>query len=100
MRLFYVQKAYIGIKKRKYMSSSILNQFKENYSILTIHGTREIYIENFVSIIILTECNARIRAVNEIIEIEGDKLSVEYLNHDDIKIIGNIKSIKLTGVGI
>ena len=38
----------------QYMASFI-NQFIENYSIITLHGTKEIYVENFKSIISLTE---------------------------------------------
>lgn len=74
---------------------SILNQFRENYSIITLHGTKEIYIENFISIIELNEEQVKIRAKGEIITVVGLRLNVEYMNKDDIKINGMIQSVHL-----
>ena len=76
----------------------ILNNLIENYPIITIHGTKELYIENFNLIILLNETTAKIKAGNEIIEICGENLAIEYMNKDDIKLYGNIYVIKLTEV--
>ena len=77
------------------MSLSIIKELRENYSILTLHGTKEIYIENFISVAELTSETARIKAVGEIITIEGEKLQIEYLNKSDLKISGVLKYIRL-----
>ena len=76
----------------------ILNNFIENYPIITMHGTKEIYIENFNLILSLNETQAKIKAGNEIIDISGKNIVIEYMNKDDIKLYGNINSIKLTEV--
>lgn len=75
------------------MASSIINQFRENYSIITIHGTKEVYIENFISIISLTETETTIKAKGETITLFGEKLQIEYFNKNDLKISGIINSI-------
>lgn len=76
----------------------ILNNLIENYPIITMHGTKEIYIENFNLILSLNETQAKIKAGNEIIDISGKNIVIEYMNKDDIKLYGNINSIKLTEV--
>ena len=76
----------------------IKNELCENYSIITIHGTSEVYVENFISIIELCETSIRIRAKNEIISIEGKNIIIEYMNSDDIKICGTVDSIRIVGV--
>ena len=70
-------------------------QFAEDYSIITIHGRTEVYIENFKSISELGGECIRIKAAREL---EGSGLLVEYMNKDDIKIIGNIEHIRLMEV--
>lgn len=75
--------------------ASFINQFLENYSIITIHGTKEVYIENFVSIISLTENEVSIKAKGETVSILGEGLQMEYFNKNDIKISGKILSISL-----
>ena len=85
------------IKNGEYMGR-ILNNLIENYPIITMHGTKELYIENFTLILSLNETLTKIRAGKEIIEITGENLSIEYMNKDDIKLYGNIKYIKLTEV--
>ncbi len=80
------------------MGHQIINEFRENYSIITLHGNKEIYIENFISIIELTLETAKIKAQKEIIAINGDKLIIEYLSKDDLKISGHINTIELTEV--
>lgn len=76
----------------------ILNNLIENYPIITIHGTKEIYIENFNLILSLNETNAKIKAGCEIIEITGENIAIEYMNKYDIKLYGNINSLKFTEV--
>ncbi len=80
------------------MGHQIINEFRENYSIITLHGNKEIYIENFISIIELTLETAKIRAKKEIITINGTKLVIEYLSKDDLKISGHINTIGITEV--
>ena len=70
-----------------------INQFLENYSIITLHGNKEIYIENFKSIISITDNIIRIKANNTIITISGSSLHMEYYNNYDIKIHGIINKI-------
>lgn len=76
----------------------IKNELTEKYSILTIHGTSEAYIENFMSIIELSDAAVKIKAQREIVVIEGSKLLVEYMNSDDIKICGTIEHIRIVEV--
>lgn len=80
------------------MGLQIINEFRENYSIITLHGNKEIYIENFISIIELTLNTAKIRAKKEVITITGDKLIIEYLSKDDLKISGMINTVELLEV--
>lgn len=80
------------------MSLSIINQFRENYSIITLHGIKEIYIQNFISVMELTCTTAKIRALGEIISIEGEKLQIEYLSKDDLKISGILKAVHMMEV--
>ena len=75
--------------------ASFINQFIENYSIITLHGTKEIYVENFKSIISLTETEVIIKAKGEIISIGGEMLQMEYFNKNDIKISGKIHNLSL-----
>lgn len=76
----------------------IKNELTEKYSILTIHGTSEAYIENFSSIMELCNTSVRIKAQREIVVIEGSNLFVEYMNSDDIKICGTIEHIRIVEV--
>ena len=78
--------------------SRILNNLIENYPIITMHGTRELYIENFTLILSLSESEAKIKAGKEIIEVSGQNIAIEYMNKDDIKLYGRIRCIKLTEV--
>lgn len=73
-------------------------QFVEDYSIITLHGRMELYIENFKSISELSEGCIRVKATREMVVVEGNGLLVEYMNKDDIKIIGNIEHIRLVEV--
>ncbi len=75
-----------------------VNEIIEDYSIITIHGSKELYIENYKSILGLENSFVKIKAKKEILLIEGKNLTVEYMNSDDIKISGEIEQIKITGV--
>ncbi len=80
------------------MSLINVSQLVENYSILTVHGKREAYVENFNSIMELSDTLIKIKAKKEIVIFEGNGLLVEYMNEDDIKIVGNIEHIRLVEV--
>ncbi len=80
------------------MSFININQLVEDYSILTVHGQREAYVENFKSIMELSDSLIKIKAKKEIVLFEGNGLLVEYMNEDDIKIVGNIEHIRLMEV--
>lgn len=72
---------------------------KENYGIITIHGTFEIYIQNFTSILELEENKVCIRTQNERLNIMGKKLIIDYMSQDELKISGIIENLKIVGVG-
>ena len=78
--------------------ASIINKFQENYSIITIHGNTEIYIENFITISILTDTEITIKSVSGTISILGTGLLMEYFNKTDIKVSGRILSINFKEV--
>lgn len=78
--------------------ASIINKFQENYSIITIHGNTEIYIENFITISILTDTEITIKSVSGTISILGTGLLMEYFNKTDIKVCGRILSINFKEV--
>ena len=78
--------------------ASIINKFQENYSIITIHGTKEIYIENFITIFTLTDTEVTIKSSSGIVNILGTGLLMEYFNKTDIKISGTIFRINFKEV--
>ena len=78
--------------------ASIINKFQENYSIITIHGTKEIYIENFITISALTDTEVTIKSSSGIVSVLGSGLLMEYFNKTDIKISGTIFSINFKEV--
>lgn len=80
------------------MSFREINELKENYAILTVHGQREAYVENFKSIMELDGSVIKIRAVREILVFEGSGLYIEYMNSYDIKIVGCIEHIRILEV--
>ena len=80
------------------MSFRELNELRENYAILTVHGQREAYVENFKSIMELGSTVIKIRAVKEILVFEGRGLFIEYMNSYDIKIVGSIEHIRILEV--
>lgn len=80
------------------MSFRELNELRENYAILTVHGQREAYVENFKSIMELDSTVIKIRAIKEILVFEGSGLFIEYMNSYDIKIVGSIEHIRILEV--
>lgn len=80
------------------MSFRELNELRENYAILTVHGQREAYVENFKSIMELGSTVIKIRAIKEILVFEGSGLFIEYMNSYDIKIVGSIEHIRILEV--
>ena len=82
---------------------------KEFSPIITIHGNKELYIENFKKIgITFNSSNlidnelrnelVKIMTDESIVNIKGNNLYVEYMNDSDIKIIGNLSEVKLSEV--
>ncbi|MCM1309107.1 MAG: hypothetical protein NC223_10955 [Butyrivibrio sp.] len=80
------------------MSFREINELKENYAILTVHGQREAYVENFKAIMELGSAVIKIRALKEILVFEGSGLFIEYMNSYDIKIVGCIEHIRILEV--
>lgn len=80
------------------MSFREINELRENYAILTVHGQCEAYVENFKSIMELGSTVIKIRAVKEILVFEGNRLFIEYMNSCDIKIVGCIEHIRILEV--
>ena len=71
---------------------------KECSPIITIHGNKELYIENFKKIYELRYELVQIMTDESIVKILGNNLYVEYMNDSDIKIIGNLSEVKLSEV--
>jgi sporulation protein YqfC len=71
---------------------------REDFSIVTMHGNYEVYVENFVKVLDFGREVIRIKAKKQILEISGQELYVEYMNKEYVKICGLIENIKFTGV--
>ena len=71
---------------------------REVFSIVTMLGNYEVYVENFVKVLDFGREVIRIKAKKQILEISGQELYVEYMNKEDVKICGLIENIKFTGV--
>ena len=71
---------------------------REDFSIVTMHGNYEVYVENFIKVLDFGREVIRIKAKKQILEISGQELYVEYMNKEDVKICGLIENIKFTGV--
>lgn len=65
-----------------------------NLPIINITGDRSIFIENFKSIVDYHEDYIRIKAKNMFLSLSGCKLTIEYYNQEEIKILGNITKIE------
>ena len=55
---------------------------------LSISGNREIYIENYHSIVEYTSEIIRIKTRDYILKIEGAELSLSYISREDLQILG------------
>lgn len=71
---------------------------REDFSIVTMHGNYEVYVENFIKVLDFGREVIRIKAKKQILEISGQELYVEYMNKEYVKICGLIENIKFTGV--
>ena len=78
------------------MSLINFNELIEDYSIITLHGSFELYIQNYISITELVPDRIRIKTGREILTIEGDGLVVEYMDETGIKVLGYIHKLELT----
>ena len=62
--------------------------------ILTVTGTYEIWMENYKGILEYTQTQILLQAKTCQICIEGKNLSIDYYTNEDMKISGNICSIR------
>lgn len=62
--------------------------------VVVITGNTEITIENFRGIIEYTEQIIRIKIKCGEIKISGKNLNISYYKNDDVRIVGNIKTIE------
>jgi sporulation protein YqfC len=61
---------------------------------LTITGRAELYLENHKGIIEYSTVRMRINLTRGFLEIIGDNLEIQALMPDEMRVIGNISSIK------
>lgn len=55
---------------------------------LSISGNRELYIENYHSLIEYTDKLIRIKTADYILKIDGAELEIDFINRFDVKIFG------------
>ncbi len=63
---------------------------------MTLHGNRELYIENYSKILDFGAGIMKIKGEQEMIEISGCGFVIEYMSKDEIKVCGIIENIKHT----
>ena len=80
------------------MSGFCIKELIEDYGIITIHGTSEIYIQNYVSIFEINTNIIKIKTLSGMICIEGNELVIEYMNEIGIKVNGQISKIEMSGM--
>lgn len=64
-------------------------------ALITITGSYEVYIQNFLGIIEYNDKILRLQTKSGKIAIIGDKLYIEYFTNDDVRIKGLISEVKL-----
>ena len=63
-------------------------------SIVTITGSREAFIENYKGILEYTKESLVLQGKNCKISFQGKRLSIDYYTNEDMKIGGNIESVR------
>ncbi len=76
----------------------MINELKEKYAIITFHGGEEAYVQNFVSIVELSECFIKIRAVAQILLFEGKNLTISYMDSNELLVRGCIEHLRIVEV--
>lgn len=62
-------------------------------AILSAVGRNEVYVENYQGIVIYTDKLIKIQIKGCRVVIEGERLSIEYYNADEMKVVGRIAGI-------
>lgn len=72
-----------------------LNEYLEDHNYQIIIKEKSINIINFQEILDFSEKNIKIRCINKIIEIDGQKMIVSKMLDDEILITGIINNIRI-----
>ena len=70
----------------------------EDFSIVTVHGNYEAYVENFIKILDFGTDMIKIKATKVIVEFLGQNLYIEFMTKENLKVCGQIENIKFTEV--
>lgn len=86
----------ITLKKEKIVDVlSIPKDIALGTALITITGTYEVYIQNFMGLIEYTDKKVRIQTKSGKVIVIGARLHIEYFTNDDIRIKGYIMEVKL-----